>query len=854
MRPSATFTRTAAIALSAAVAGSGLVVASAAQAGGDPAAGGGVQLEHLDRGLVAAATDDGIFLSWRLLAEEVSGHGDSGLTGADFNVYRDGELLATVADSTNYLDANGTAGAQYQVAAVVDGDEVDRSDPVDPWSDAYLDLPLDKPADGTTPAGETYTYRVNDISPGDLDGDGDYEYVVKWDPSNQKDVSQVGYTGNVYLDAYTLEGERLWRVDLGVNVRAGAHYTQFNVYDFDGDGRAEVIMKTAPGTETTTAEGEGAFITLPEDDAAAGVSHQDDYRLSAEGYHDHLVEVFRGWHEHPEVLNGDWPATVEAALGADEQFDFAYPLSEADATTLVDHFMDVYAPSRSDRNKFRQFEGFILEGPEYLTVFEGATGRELETIDYPVDRDDDGLLWGDYAQPRIEPGNRVDRFLSAVAYLDGEHPSAVFARGYYTRATIAAFDWDGEHLTRRWLADSGHEGMANPFDAGAGTTPATDPEWGPLTGQGNHSMGAADVDGDGRQELIYGAAALDDDGSLLFSSHDTTPPESPNPGQDTKLGHGDTHHLGDLMPGREGLEVFSSFENGRAPYGYAMRDAATGEVLWGGWTGKDTSRSMVGDIDPDRPGYEAWVATPDLEVPGTGEIGLFANDGERIEGDGQPGTNASIRWAGDLTTQTVAGLATDTFETPTVEDWNRGTLLEAEGTLTNNWNKGNPSLVADVLGDWREELLLRTEDSTAVRIYLSTEVTGHKLYTLMQDPQYRVGAATQQTTYNQPQYPSFYLGTDMDFADVPVPDFHTPGELDRLEDAVRAYAASGDLGFAESLVLRLKLALAERELDRGRAGRAVDHLERFASAAERIGGEAGTALAYQAERLIDRLE
>jgi hypothetical protein len=851
MSPPTRRTRVVAVSLAAAVAGSGIAVAAHGHDGSAVDAGNGVQLENLDRGLVAAATENGVFLSWRLLVDEVSGYNDSGLTGADFHVYRDGELLATVTDSTNYLDSDGGAEAEYRVAAVVDGAEVDFSGSVTPWADAHLDIPMEKPADGVTPAGEDYTYAVNDVSVGDLDGDGDYEYVVKWDPSNSKDVSQVGYTGPVLLDAYTLEGERLWRIDMGVNIRAGAHYTQFDVFDFDGDGRAEVMAKTAPGTKTVSdAAGEERYVTLPEDDAEAGVSHEDDYRLSAEGYYEHLVETFKGWSEHPQVAAGNWPATIEAALGAEDLFDFDYPLSQEDAETLADHFVDVYAPSRSERNDLRHFEGYVLSGPEYLTVFDGATGLEAETIDFPVPRGDDGLMWGDYAMSRIEPGNRVDRFLSGVAYLDGEHPSAVFARGYYTRATVTAVDWDGERLTRRWLADSGHAPMDNPFDAGPHGVEGPDPEWGTLTTQGFHSLSAADVDGDGRHEVVYGSATLDDDGSLLYSSYDTMPDGSGDPGATAKLGHGDAMHVGDFDPDHEGLEVFTVHEGGEwAPYGYAMRDAATGEVLWGGYTGRDTGRGMVGDVDPETPGLEAWASLPPNEE-GEPE-GLFTAAGEPIAGP-TPGTNMSIRWSADLTTQFVNGTATDVLQTPTVDDYADGTLLEAEGTLTNNWTKGNPSLVADVLGDWREELLVRTEDSSALRVYLSTEVTGHKLYTLMQDPQYRVGAAAQQTAYNQPQYTGFHLGSDMDFAEVPVPDFHSPGALGELRETFEAYA--GELSWSERTVLSLKLASAERQLERGKTSQAVKSLEGFAFFAGRVDGEAGDVLAYQAERVIAQLE
>jgi rhamnogalacturonan endolyase len=721
---------------------------------------GGVQLEHLDRGLVAATTADGVFLSWRLLGHEVTRPGTTGMIGVNFRVYRDGRPIATVTDSTNYHDPAGLATSEYRVAALVRGAEKGRSAPASPWADGYLDLPLRRPADGVTPAGETYTYSANDMSVGDVDGDGQYEYVVKWDPSNSKDVSQVGYTGPVYLDTYELDGTLLHRLDLGVNIRAGAHYTQFLVYDFDGDGRSELMLKTAPGTKTIRYDKAGnvvseRHITMPREDRRAGYSHTDDYRMSAADYYEHVVEMFKGWHAHPEVVAGNWPATLEAAFGIEPTYQ--YPLSDADARALADHFIDVYAPSRSARNALRNFAGFIVDGPEYLTVFAGDTGRELQTIRYQPGRHDDGLMWGDYAMSRIEPGNRVDRFLATVSYLDGRRPSAVFARGYYTRSTLVAYDWDGRRLKQRWYVDSGWTPMTNPFNDGPHGRDGTDPEFKTLTTQGFHSLSTADVDGDGKQEIVYGSATIDHDGSLLYSSFAEMPPQSANPGSVDRLGHGDAMHVADIDPARPGLEIHTVHEGGSwAPYGYALRDAATGEVLFGGYTGADTGRGMVGDIRPDHPGLETWA------VSGTG---LRTATGELIQ-TAIPGTNQSIRWAADMSTQIVDG-AIDV--TPSIEDWQRGRLLTAEGTRTNNYTKGNPSLVADIFGDWREELLVRTVDSDAIRIYLSTEVTDRKLYTLMHDPQYRAEVARQQTTYNQPSYPSFYLGTDLDWATVPVP-------------------------------------------------------------------------------------
>ncbi|THE06494.1 rhamnogalacturonan lyase [Microbacterium oleivorans] len=730
---------------------------------GKPKPGASPQLEKLDRGLVALPGEDGIHLTWRLFKSEATGASATGLTGTDFVVRRDGKRIATVTDSTTYVDPDGTERSRYTVSPLQGKREGKPSEKATVQGSPFLDIPLTKPADGVTPAGEAYTYSANDVSVGDVDGDGAYEYVVKWDPSNSKDVSQVGYTGPVYIDTYELDGTLLNRIDLGVNIRAGAHYTQFLVYDFDGNGKAEIMMKTAPGTKSTEFKKGKAkkaeYVTMPKADRKAGYSHSDDYRMSADDYAAHLADVFQGWSERKEVVSGQWPATIEEALGTEPTHD--YPLSRADAEELVDYFIDVYAPSRSGRNVLRNFEGFIVDGPEYLTVFEGKTGKELETVRYEPGRGDDGLLWGDYAMSRIEPGNRVDRFLSGVAYLDGTHPSAVFARGYYTRSTVATYDWNGKHLTKRWLVDSGHVPMTNPFNDGPHGRDGTDPEYGTLTTQGFHSLSAADVDGDGKQEIVYGSATLDDDGSLLYSSFDTMPEGSATPGENVRLGHGDAMHVGDFDPNRPGKEIFTVHEGGAyAPYGTAMRDAATGEVLFGAYSGKDTGRGMVGDVRPDVPGVEVWSSMP----AGTDASGLLSADGDVLQST-NPGTNMSIRWAGDLTTQIVNGAQT---VTPTIDDWARGTMLTASGTLTNNGTKGNPSLVADVFGDWREELLVRTADSSALRIYVSTEPTEHKLYTLMHDPQYRAEIARQQTTYNQPAYTDFYLASDMSFAKVPL--------------------------------------------------------------------------------------
>ncbi|WP_458780769.1 rhamnogalacturonan lyase [Arthrobacter sp. D3-16] len=804
----------------------------------------GVQLDHLDRGLVAAKTSEGVFLSWRLLGNEATGSSATGLTGTDFNIYRDGQKLAAVTDSTNFLDAAGTAASEYQVRAVVGGVELDHSATATSWGGNFKDIPLKKPADGVTPAGQAYTYTANDASIGDVDGDGQYEFIVKWDPNNSKDVSQVGYTGNTYVDTYKADGTLLHRIDLGVNIRSGAHYTQLLVNDFDGDGRAEMMMKTAPGTKSTNFNADGsvassAFITLLQSDINAGYANTDDYRMSTADYYQHVVKTFQGWTEHPEVKAGNWPATLEEAFGIAPKYQ--YPLSPADAQALTDYFMDVYAPARSARNNLRAFEGFILSGPEYLTVFEGATGKELKTVAYEPGRHDDGLMWGDYAMARIEPGNRVDRFLAGVAYLDGTKPAAVFARGYYTRSTLAAYTWDGSNLSPVWNVDSGWTPMTNPFNDGPHGRNGTDPEFGTLTTQGFHSLSASDVDGDGKQEIVYGSATIDDDGSLLYSSFDTMPAGSATPAEEARLGHGDAMHVTDIDPARPGKEIFSVHEGGTyAPYGYAMRDAATGEVLFGAYSGRDTGRGMIGDVDKTVPGIENWA------------IGMQSADGRKLSSTG-PGTNMNIKWAADMTTQLVNGSGE---QTPTIDDWKRGRLLTATGTRTNNTTKGNPSLVADVVGDWREELLVRTADSSALRMYLSTEVTNHKLYTLMHDPQYRAEVARQNTAYNQPSYTDFYLASDMDFADVPLRAAWLPGSVKALQHVLEDLVESGDVAGPVGSQLAASIQQAAKAVEDGDEAKAAQALQRFTDflgqqkGPDKVSDTARVALTYNAENIL----
>ena len=589
--------------------------------------------EKLGRGVVAVRENSSeVALSWRYLSSDP--------ISTSFNIYRNGQKIAEVPASTGtfYRDTyNRTDAARYTVKAVVDGVESDQlsghyslpaNAPI-----GYIDIPLNKPADGITPAGDSYTYSANDASMGDVDGDGEFEIILKWNPSNAHDNAHDGYTGNVIFDCYRLTGEHLWRIDLGHNVRAGAHYTQFMVFDLDGDNCAEVVMKTSDGT----VDGRGKLIG----DATA------DYR--EKGF-------------------------------ASEEF-----------------------PGRTPRN-----QGRILTGNEYLTVFNGRTGEAMQTIDYAPAR---GNLadWGDTR------ANRSDRFLACVAYLDGVHPSVVMCRGYYTRAVLAAFDWDGKELKERWIFDSNNPGCEA------------------YAGQGNHNLRVGDVDGDGCDEIIYGSCAIDHNGEGLYS---------------TRMGHGDAMHLMQFAPDMQGLQVWDCHENHRD--GSSFRNAATGEVLFQVKSKMDVGRCMAADVDPRHKGVEMWS----LDSGGIRDI-----QGKVIRPSIDSfSVNMGLWWDGDLLRELLDKNRVTKY------DWEEDVcrpIMIFNGATSINGTKANPCLQGDLVGDWREEVLLRAEDDSSLRLYVTRIPTEYRFHTFLEDPVHRISIATQNVAYNQPTQPGFYFGADL---------------------------------------------------------------------------------------------
>lgn len=569
----------------------------------------GYVVENLDRGISAISTGSGMMVSWRFLADD----SDNSI----FKLYRNNALIYTsnVGNATCYLDKDGKSTDTYKVETVESGTVVSSDTCAMQSGSNYLEVKLDVPKAQTS----GITYSPNDCTVGDVDGDGQYELFVKWDPSNSKDNSQKGKTDKVFIDCYKIDGTKLWRIDLGVNIRAGAHYTQMLVADYDLDGLAEMVCKTADGT--------------------------------------------------------------------------------------VDGVGNVIGDSSKD---YRNSNGYILSGPEYYTLFEGSTGKALDTVDYNPGR---GTVskWGD------SYGNRVDRFLGAVAYLDGVKPSAVTVRGYYTRMTACAYDVVNKKLVQKWYFDTGND--------------KTKPGY----GDGNHNCMPADVDNDGKQEIVLGATCLDDDGSVLWCLN---------------TGHGDAMHLGDLLPDRNGLELWICHED--KPYGVSLVDASNGKTIFHKDGDADTGRCCAANVWAGNDGAEFWGLGNDV----------FDGSGNTLSCR-RPAVNFLSYWDGDLEREILDGYTDKPATISKMKnDGTLTTILSTDGAYTCNTTKGTPCLSADIFGDWREELIVRASDSKSLRIYCTPYETDYRITTLMHDPQYRNQVAGQNISYNQPPHTSFYLASN----------------------------------------------------------------------------------------------
>lgn len=589
--------------------------------------------EKLSRGLIGIPTEEGMYFSWRMTLEDAA--------GLQFDLYRSSNGGAEVKlnkepidRTSDFLDrtVDYTVDNRWTLKATT-GEVATWTRLKGEERNPYLSIPICKPEDGEI-AGEPFTYTANDCSVGDLDGDGEYEIILKWSPSNSKRPPQRGFTGNTYLDAYKMDGTRLWRIDLGPNVRSGAATTNFLVFDFDGDGCAEICCKTGDGT-------------------VDGLGHR---------------------------------------IG-DAQVDW--------------RTWDKKSPTY----------GKIVNGPEYLTVFEGRTGKELDSKEYIPTRyplDGWGGVGGNCGNDNT--GGRSDRFTAGVAFLDGKTPSPVMVRGWYGRTVVAAWTFTNGALKHTWT-----------FDSAA-------PGWEAYSGMGNHSVTVADFDGDGCDEICVGAMTVDHDGKGLFT---------------TGLRHGDALHAGRFIPSRQGMQVFGVHENEgdneivkRTP-AVAMFDGATGEIIWQDGLGQDAGRGVAADIDPRYDGAECWCNIGGLRRGDTGEI---------ISNRKPDSCNFTIYWDADPLAELLDHVSISKW------NWNAEStdlLLKAERVVSNNGTKGNPCLSGDILGDWREEVIWPSEDQTELRIYSTTIPAVDRRATWMNDRQYRLAIAWQNVAYNQPPHPSF---------------------------------------------------------------------------------------------------
>jgi rhamnogalacturonan endolyase len=698
------------------------------------------QMEKLDRGLVAVPTlsTSNNFVSWRLL-------GTDNKEATTFDLLRNGEVIASNLNVTNYKDTQGKNTDTYQVVTKVNGEVTETSKAVSPWAGKFLSLKLDRPEggihktwgdDNKRPKGTNvpYAYYPNDMSVGDVDGDGQYELFLKWESTHAQDNSySCGYTGNTIIDCYRLDGTRLWRIDLGQNIRDGAHYTQFMVYDFNGDGRAEMMCKTATGSK----DGEGNYVNQAATDATIkGHDNTKDYRNS---------------------------------------------------------------------------DGHILQGPEYLTVFEGLTGRALHTTWYLPGRAGTGSklpsgtnateggselgkvstfpsgFWGD------NYGGRSERFLGAVAYVNGADKPAcgIFCRGYYTQAYVWAVSFDGQRLHTEWLHASpnttqslvfsskidesktwpiitvdGDQIQRNPIKKAAANTGSVKSgettESGlvgsnTLYGNGNHNISVADVDGDGCDEILWGSGALDNDGTLLYA---------------TGYGHGDAMHVGKMIPDSADLYVFDVHEEKlTSKHGsWDLHNARTGKVIWhGGNAGADNGRGMAAALVANLRGYQFWSSddrNPRSAVTGNTIISKSCTVNYRIYWDG---SYQDQLFDGSYTydKDNINGLWEQASQaSPKIDKWNSSsfsTLISFNSSTyhnaqTCNYTKATPCLQADILGDWREELVMwNKKDSSEIMIFTTWTPTNYAVPTLMHDHTYRMGVAWQNTAYNQPPHLGYFL-------------------------------------------------------------------------------------------------
>lgn len=843
------------------------------------------RIEYLTRGLVVLEVPEGIYMSWRFLGDDSD--------DVSFQIYKNGEKLATVTDTTNYIDSTGTIKDTYTIASVTgEGESAQEGSNLptlksngesngnyieyslqnpgirhaimyrNPRGDLYnatgkyyyMPIELDrlnemqkivtdyelgaisqetygeklatfksytdslgldeKGGEGPTLRELGYTeegrvpirvdengkvvtreitYKPGDIATGDLDGDGNYELIVKWDPSDSKD-SMISYNTSApcIIDAYKLTEEGanlLWRVDMGYNIRAGAHDTQMLVYDFDNDGKSEMILRTADGTTSgQVVNGEYKPSSFVGEREAAYV---EDYLLNSDvgsinKYTTNLLNNYSICWEDPIYNNqaGEYGEDGYITTGA-------YSGDMKDQTWVK---LYSYGPATGTGN-------------EYITAFDGETGAIIDSVPYQfavkeemwdinpycrrsapcegkikesdtlhVQEDSNYIpqsfwiihdLGNSYEMYGDTTGNRSGRFLASVALLDGKTPSAVISRGYYQRSTLAAYNLIENKLVLDSTFDSSEHENHSDYEE-----------------RGNHNLSVGDVDHDGCDEILYGSIAFekkDPDSNQIDVKYvvGVALPKDAEPETNTDLmpiikmaynadgtlkenykftylPHGDAIHLFPKDASNE-LILFTPHEStGNAEIGWKLamhgHNAETGELVAASYKAGDQGRGAAGNVDPrNADSAEAWA-----------NIAVDVNTGEKIDLGKGYSSNFLIYWTDSLVRQLFDGQTNPTVKAMDKSGiWNE--VMTFIDTATVNGTKANPLLQADLFGDWREEIIARvTDKEDAIRIYTTNIPSTFKIRTLMHDPMYRLAIAWQNITYNQPPHPSFFMGYEDD--------------------------------------------------------------------------------------------
>ena len=594
--------------------------------------------DKLDRGLVAVPASSGNLVSWRIFAEEYY--------GVTYNLYANGSLLKSGLTASDFNHTSGSSTTKYQVAAVVKGVEQEKSAEVTRWNNGYLQFPVAKVQDRNG-NDVTSQYIINDISLGDVDGDGVAEFIVKRNYSG--DIrNSANTTCFHHYECYNLKGERLWWIDLGPNMMAGPDKQwDMVLFDWDRDGRAEGLMRGADNMIFHTAAGDVNIGNM------SYVAPRDEYT--------------RNGNEYLIYLNG-------------------------------------------------------LTGVPYGC--DASTGK-FTPMTYPLPRFEAGETDYEAAWGKNDTGHRSSKHYFGAPFLDGRNPSIFLGRGCYTRHKMCAFDVDpATHaLTQRWRWDN-NGGWNDPW-----------------FGNGFHNFGIADVDEDGRDEIVFGSMIIDDNGKGLST---------------TGLGHGDAQHCSDFDPYRKGLEFFSCNED---EPNMNYRNATTSKIYYRSKGTTDDGRGLMGNFSNTFPGCMGRSVNSPL-------ISSVAD--KELTGAGVPSTsgtndglfwshlNQRIYWTGDL----VEGIldSPGTEKEAVVWTTTGGRVFQSSGCALNNDSKNNPCALADIIGDWREEIVVRTSDNAYVRIYTTPIYTQYRIPTLWHDHQYRNAMVWQCVGYNQPPHKSFFLG------------------------------------------------------------------------------------------------